>query len=71
VVIGAASNDHRRRIIEVGEANQRVRRTAEQQSLIDAVSEPGEDGREKLEEQILDEWGHVGQRGGVVRDGEW
>jgi hypothetical protein len=66
VVIGSASDDDERRVIEVGEANQGVRGPAGQQRLVDLVSDPGENGREKMEDQILEEWRHVGQRGGVV-----
>jgi hypothetical protein len=71
VVVATTGDDDGGGVVKVSEANERVGGPAGEERVVDAVAEPGKDGCEKEKEQILNERGHVGQRHGVVRSGEW
>ncbi len=71
VIVVAARGDHGGGVIELGEADERMVGTLDQQALVDQGTDPREDEREKTLEQGLHHRGEIGQRGERVSGRRW
>jgi hypothetical protein len=61
VVVATAGDDDGGGLVKVGKAHEGMGGPPDEERLVDAVAEPGEDGREEEEEQILHERRHIGE----------
>lgn len=71
MIVGATEGDNSGGVIEVGEADEGMAGTLEEQGLIEEGTDPGEDEGEKAGEERLDDGWEVRKFSGGVRRCEW